>query len=134
MPRLVDDAVRVVARVTHRETVAGGVGNEPGERVGRLERFLGRWLARRTDVAFEIDDVNQEEGAGWSVLVRGSAAVYLLPARSVRPGRSPFLVMISVCAFSSSVHLRKSHACTGFFESGLKRRASLRMAPQYSSR
>src|SRR5689334_14800041 len=46
-------------------------------------------------------------------LVRGSAAVYLLPLRSVRPGRSPFLAMISTWAFSSSVHLRKSHACAG---------------------
>jgi nitroimidazol reductase NimA-like FMN-containing flavoprotein (pyridoxamine 5'-phosphate oxidase superfamily) len=31
-------------------------------------------LARGTTVAFEIDDVNQEEGSGWSVLVRGVAA------------------------------------------------------------
>src|SRR5690242_8037142 len=45
------------------------------------------------------------------VFVRGSLAVYLLPDRSVRPGRSPFLVMISTWAFSSSVHLRKSQAC-----------------------
>src|ERR1700704_2370913 len=44
-------------------------------------------------------------------LVRGSAAVYLLPDRSVRPGRSPFLAMISTCALSSSVHFRKSQAC-----------------------
>src|SRR5215469_1656248 len=44
-------------------------------------------------------------------LVRGSEAVYLLPARSVRPGRSPFLAMISTWALSSSVHLRKSQAC-----------------------
>src|SRR3954447_6399593 len=44
-------------------------------------------------------------------LVRGSAAVYLLPDRSVRPGRSPFLAMISTCELSSRVHLRKSHAC-----------------------
>src|SRR6266487_4289033 len=43
-------------------------------------------------------------------LVRGSAAVYLLPDRSVRPGRSPFLAMISTWACSSSVHLRKSQA------------------------
>src|SRR5919197_656005 len=44
-------------------------------------------------------------------LVRGSAPVYLLPDRSVRPGRSPFLAMISTCWLSSSVHLRKSQAC-----------------------
>src|SRR5689334_6204698 len=46
-------------------------------------------------------------------LVRGSAAVYLLPDRSVRPGRSPFLAMISTWAFSSRVHFRKSHAWAG---------------------
>src|ERR1051325_4536669 len=45
------------------------------------------------------------------VFVRGSPAVYLFPDRSVRPGRSPFLQMISTWALSSSVHLRKSHAC-----------------------
>src|SRR5262245_1136543 len=43
--------------------------------------------------------------------VRGSEPVYLLPERSVRPGRSPFLAMISTCWFSSSVHCRKFHAC-----------------------
>src|SRR5215467_13765400 len=48
--------------------------------------------------------------------VRGSDAVYLLLVRSVRQGRSPFLAMISTCAFSSSVHLRKSHACAWCLE------------------
>src|SRR5690348_16157006 len=43
-------------------------------------------------------------------LVRGSDPVYLLLVRSVRQGRSPFLAMISTWAFSSRVHLRKSHA------------------------
>ena len=31
-------------------------------------------LARGSAVAFEIDDVDQQGGSGWSVLVRGSAA------------------------------------------------------------
>ena len=30
-------------------------------------------LANPTNVAFEIDDVDQQAGAGWSVLVRGRA-------------------------------------------------------------
>src|SRR5215467_15229990 len=48
--------------------------------------------------------------------VRGSDAVYLLLVRSVRHGRSPFFAMISTCALSSNVHLRKSHACALCFD------------------
>ena len=31
-------------------------------------------LAERTNVAFEIDEVDQDAGTGWSVLVRGTAS------------------------------------------------------------
>src|SRR5690606_40051480 len=44
VPRLVDDAVRVVARIAHVEPVRGGVATQPLERGGGFERFLPRRL------------------------------------------------------------------------------------------
>ena len=45
---------------------------------------------------------------------RGSSAEYLLSARSVRPGTSLFLAMISTCASSPTVQDTKSQAASAF--------------------
>src|SRR5690606_25988544 len=50
VPGFVDDAVRVVARIAHAEAEGRGMGLQPGEGGGGLERFLGRRFARRADV------------------------------------------------------------------------------------
>jgi nitroimidazol reductase NimA-like FMN-containing flavoprotein (pyridoxamine 5'-phosphate oxidase superfamily) len=41
-------------------------------------------LRVRTNVAFEIDDIDAEHGTGWSVLVRGSAQAVLQPRQLER--------------------------------------------------
>ncbi|KAG0752248.1 hypothetical protein G6F24_013699 [Rhizopus arrhizus] len=50
VPRLVDDAVRVVTRVAQLEAVRAGMALQPGERIGSVEGFLCRRIARRADV------------------------------------------------------------------------------------
>ena len=51
-------------------------------------------LAKPTEVAFEIDDIDQARGAGWSVLVRGRAkgvvAPYELVSLWTKPGIVPW--------------------------------------------
>src|SRR5690606_40712078 len=50
MPGLVHDAVRIAARVAHREAVIPPPPRQPVERPGRFERFLGWRFARGSDV------------------------------------------------------------------------------------
>jgi nitroimidazol reductase NimA-like FMN-containing flavoprotein (pyridoxamine 5'-phosphate oxidase superfamily) len=49
-------------------------------------------LAHRTLVAFEIDDIDQTHGAGWSVLVRGRARAVVAPHELVSLWTQPGIV------------------------------------------
>src|SRR5690606_41659264 len=50
VPGFVDDAVRIAARIAHREAGRAGVALQPVECRRGLGRFLRRRLARGTDV------------------------------------------------------------------------------------
>src|SRR5690606_34460179 len=92
VPGLVDDAVRVVARIAHAEAKTSGVGLQPGERRGGLERFLGRRLARGADV----------QGAAVVVLAVARRGVdredpgHALPARQPPFEEAPLEVVAAV--------------------------------------
>ena len=49
-------------------------------------------LIRPTPVAFEIDDIDQAHGAGWSVLVRGRAGAIVAPYELVSLWSQPGIV------------------------------------------
>ena len=49
-------------------------------------------LAQPTKVAFEIDDIDQERGAGWSVLARGRAKAVVAPTELVALWTTPGIV------------------------------------------
>jgi nitroimidazol reductase NimA-like FMN-containing flavoprotein (pyridoxamine 5'-phosphate oxidase superfamily) len=49
-------------------------------------------LAHPTLVAFEIDDIDQTHGAGWSVLVRGRAKAVMAPHELVSLWTQPGIV------------------------------------------
>ena len=49
-------------------------------------------LAHPTEVAFEIDDIDQARGAGWSVLVRGRAKAVVAPQELVGLWTQPGIV------------------------------------------
>ena len=53
---------------------------------------LDESLAQPTEVAFEIDDIDQERGAGWSVLIRGRAKAVVAPTESVALWTKPGIV------------------------------------------
>src|SRR5690606_6405136 len=76
VPRLVDDAVRITARVAHRETVRACVSRQPREGVRVFERFFCRRLARGADVECLSAMVLAETGGS----VDGEDRVDLQPA------------------------------------------------------
>ena len=49
-------------------------------------------LTHPTQVAFEIDDIDQTHGAGWSVLVRGQAQAVMAPHELVSLWTQPGIV------------------------------------------
>ena len=49
-------------------------------------------LAQPTEVAFEIDDIDQTRGSGWSVLVRGRATAVVAPHELVSLWTKPGIV------------------------------------------
>ena len=49
-------------------------------------------LAQPTEVAFEIDEIDQDRGAGWSVLVRGRAKAVVAPTELVALWTTPGIV------------------------------------------
>src|SRR4051794_25098907 len=76
MPGLVDDAVRVVARIAHDETETAGMRGQPCEGGCALEGLLGRRLSRCADIQRVAAVVFAVTGCG----VDGEDPAYVLAA------------------------------------------------------
>ena len=79
MPRLVDDAVRIVAGIAHARAVLVRVRAQPSEGGGALERFFRGRFARRTDIQRQAAVMFAVTGRG----VHGEDVLDPLPARAL---------------------------------------------------